>query len=661
MNFLIKKVCLFVLISISTNAAFSNVRLPKLVGNHMVLQRNTRLPIWGWADKGEIVTLSFLGKSYSAKPGPDGKWMVTLPAIPAGGPYEMTIKGKNTLTIQDILVGDVWLGSGQSNMEWNLSMTVNNYKEEIAKADFPQIRLFDVKNVIAIIPQQEMTSEGWKLCNPENIGGFSAVAYFFGRDLHRQYQVPIGLITSDWGGTPAEAWTSAAALKTLPDLKPFVEKIEKGAGTVTKDAQEYEAKLAAWQKEFGSQDRGNLPNGKTWADLDVDTSTWPQMNLPAIWEQPGILPDFDGVVWFRKELILTEAEAGKPLYLHLTTIDDDDITWFNGVQVGNTNGYNVVRNYSVPAHLVKAGRNLITVRVTDSGGGGGIYGNEGELLAEVGGKTLSLAGKWSYQTAFDVRTLPKRPAAMLDQNSPTALFNAMIAPLIPYAIKGAIWYQGESNTSRAYQYRTLFPTMINDWRKRWGYDFPFLFVQLAGYMKDKDQPADYEWAELREAQTKTLSLPNTGMALTIDIGDPDDIHPRNKQDVGKRLALVARKVAYSDNQVVYSGPTFESMTVDGSRIRLKFSNLGSGLLVNDKYGYVRGFAVAGADKKFVWVKGYQDGNEIVLYSEPNTTPVAVRYNWGNSPDGNLYNKEGLPAVPFRTDNWKGITEKSSDF
>jgi sialate O-acetylesterase len=246
---------------------------------------------------------------------------------------------------------------------------------------------------------------------------------------------------------------------------------------------------------------------------------------------------------------------------------------------------------------------------------------------------------------------------MFNQNAPTALFNAMIAPLIPYAIKGAIWYQGESNTPRAYQYRTLFPTMINDWRQRWGYDFPFLFVQLAGYMKDKAAPADYEWAELREAQTKTLSLPRTGMAVTIDVGDPADIHPRNKQDVGKRLALAARSVAYGDKQVVYSGPTFESMTIDGSRIRIKFNNLGSGLWVKDQYGYVRGFAVASADKKFVWAKGYQDGNEIVLYSEPNTTPVAVRYNWGNSPDGNLYNKEGLPAVPFRTDTWPGITEK----
>jgi len=656
MRFSVKNLLPIALIHFFTLTAQANVRLPKLVGDHMVLQRDTRLPIWGWADQGEKVTVAFRGKTYTAKPGTDGKWMVTLPSTPAGGPYEMTIKGKNVLTIRDILVGEVWLGSGQSNMEWNLSWTVNNYKQEIAQANFPQIRLFNVKDATSLTPRQEMESDGWKLCSPETIGSFSAVAYFFGRDLHQQYQVPVGLITSDWGGTPAEAWTSAATLKSLPDFRSYVENVEKNGANLEKDFREYKEQMAAWQKQYGTQDRGYPGNGKTWADADFDASSWPLMKLPALWEQPNILPDFDGVVWFRKVVTLTEADAGKPLTLNLAQIDDADTTWFNGEKVGSTNGYSISRKYTVPGNLVKAGRNVITVRVVDMGSGGGIYGNAKELSAEVGGKTISLAGDWSYQTAFDIRTMPKRPAASFDQNSPMALFNAMIAPLIPYAIKGAIWYQGESNAGRAYQYRSLFPAMISDWRQRWGYDFPFLFVQLAGYMKDKDEPADYEWAELREAQTQTLSLPNTGMAVSIDIGDPSDIHPRNKQDVGKRLALAARKVAYGEQQVTYAGPTFESMTVDGSRVRIQFKNLGSGLWIKDKYGYVKGFAVAGSDKKFTWAKAYQDGNEIVIYSEPTTTPVAVRYNWSNSPDGNIYNREGLPAVPFRTDNWPGITE-----
>ncbi len=655
MNYLKSVLSITACLCIFLISSYANVRLPKLVSDHMVLQRDSKLPVWGWADKGEKVTVTFQGKSYASKPGNDGKWMVILPAIPAGGPYQMTIKGKNTITIQDILVGDVWIGSGQSNMEWNLSWTVDNFKKEIAEANYPNIRLFDVKNAIALTPQPEFISDGWKLCSPESIGSFSAIAYFFGRDLYKQYNVPIGLVTTDWGGTPVEAWTSGAALKAFPEYKAAIEAEENEKSDLAQQQREYSEKRAAWEKEFASRDRGYQPDGKTWADTDANAGSWPTMDLPALWEQPDILPDYDGVVWFRKEINVPAAAAGKPLNLRLGMIDDADTTWFNGVKVGSTNGYNTQREYSVPGNLVKAGRNVITVRVLDTGGGGGIFGSTDEMNAGLGGTNLSLAGKWSYQTAFDIRTMPKAPAVAFNANSPATLYNAMIAPLIPYAIKGAIWYQGEGNAGRAYQYRELFPAMIKDWRQRWGYDFPFLFVQLANFMKDKDQPADYEWAELREAQTLTLSLPNTGMALAIDIGNPDDIHPRNKQDVGKRLALAARKVAYGDNEAIYSGPTFESMTIDGSRVRLKFKNIGSGLWVKDKYGYVRGFAVAGADKKFAWVKGYQEGNDIILYSEPTVTPVAIRYDWSNNPDGNLYNQEGLPAVPFRTDDWQGIT------
>ena len=639
--------------------ASGNVRLPKLVGDHMVLQRDVQLPIWGWADKGEAVKVTFRGKQYSAKPDATGKWTVTLPATAAGGPYDLTVQGKNTIRVQDILVGDVWLGSGQSNMEWNLASTVNNYQQEIANADFPKIRLFNVPDAIALQPQQEVSGDGWKLCSPATVAGFSAVAYFFGRALHQQYDVPIGLITTDWGGTPAEAWTSGAALRPFSAFASSLAAVEKEKATFAqqqREYQEYREKLAVWQRSFAVRDRGYLPNGKTWADLDVDVSTWPTMTLPGLWETSSVLPNYDGVVWFRKEITVAAADAGKPLTLYLGPIDDADTTWFNGVKVGTTNGYSTLRVYNVPGNLVKEGRNVIAIRVLDTGGGGGVYGNESKLQALIGYKSVSLAGKWSYQTAYDIRTLPQPPAFIFDQNAPTTLYNAMIAPLIPYAIKGAIWYQGESNTERAYQYRSLFPAMIKDWRQRWGYDFPFLFVQLANFMEDKEQPADYAWAELREAQTMALSLPHTGMAVAIDIGDIHDIHPRNKQDVGKRLALAARKVAYGETNVVYLGPTYESISVEGNRVRIKFKNLGSGLWIKDKYGYVRGFAVAGADKKFTWAKGYQEGDAIVVYSETVKSPIAIRYNWSNSPDGNVYNREGLPAGPFRTDDWPGITQ-----
>jgi sialate O-acetylesterase len=631
----------------------ADVRLPKLVGDNMVLQQNTRLPLWGWAAPGEKVTVSFQGQKLSAKAGKDGKWTVTLSPVPAGGPYQMTIQGKNTIQIKDILVGEVWLASGQSNMEWRLSSNVNNFKQEIANADFPQIRLIDVNNAVAFRPLTEMESDGWKVCSPQTAGGFSAVAYFFARDLHQRYKVPIGLVTSEWGGTPAEAWTSGPALKAFPEFGKQVAEMENDKSDLTKQITEYNLKREAWLKSVGDRDRGYMAGGKTWADADFDASAWKKMQLPSLWEDKNVLPDYDGVVWLRKELQVPADAAGKPITLHLASIDDTDSTSFNGRKVGSTTGYNVLRVYTVPGELVKAGRNVIAVRVVDTGGGGGIYGDEKELYASVGGKNIPLTGDWSYQAAVDVTDMPKAPFTSALQNSPATLFNAMIAPLIPYAIKGAIWYQGESNAGRAY--RTLFPAMIKDWRSRWGYDFPFLFVQLANYMKDKDQPADYEWAELREAQTMTLSLPNTGMAVTIDIGDPNDIHPLNKLDVGLRLAMAARKVAYGEKDAVYSGPTYASMTTEGGKVRVKFANTGSGLVVRDKYGYVRGFSVAGADKKFVWAKGYQDGNDLILYSDEVKNPVAVRYGWSNNPEGNIYNKEGLPAVPFRTDDWPGIT------
>ncbi len=636
------------------SSLFADVRLPELVGDNMVLQQNTKLPLWGWAAPGERVTVSFNGQQLSAKAGKDGKWTVTLAPVPAGGPFEMTIKGNNTINLRNILVGEVWLASGQSNMEWFLSSTVDNHVQEIAAANYPQIRLIDVRNTVAFRPKAEMESDGWKICSPETAGNFSAVAYFFARDLHQRYKVPVGLITSEWGGTPAEAWTSGEALKAFPEFSKQVAEMENDKSDLTKRIQEYNTQREAWLKAFGNRDRGYLPGGKTWADADFDAAGWPRMQLPGLWERAGGLPDYDGVVWYRKEIDVPADAAGKPLTLHLAVIDDADTTFFNGVQVGNTDSYNALRVYSVPAELVKAGRNVIAVRVVDTGGGGGIHGDAKEFYADMGGRQLPLAGEWQYQSAVDTRTMPRPPFTTALQNAPATLYNAMIAPLVPYAIKGVIWYQGESNAGRAYQYRTLFPAMIKDWRGRWGYDFPFLFVQLANYMHDKDQPADYEWAELREAQAMALSLPNTGMAVTIDIGNPDDIHPRNKQDVGLRLAAAAHKVAYGEKGV-HAGPTYQSMTVEGNKVRVKFANVGSGLVVKDKYGYVRGFAVAGADKKFVWARGYPDGNDLILYSDEVQTPVAVRYAWSNNPDGNVYNREGLPAVPFRTDDWPGVT------
>ncbi|WP_261990468.1 sialate O-acetylesterase [Hymenobacter sp. BT188] len=639
----------------------ATVRVPKLAGDHMVLQRDKPLQLWGWADAGEAVTVSFRGKTYPAKTGgPGGKWTVTLPAQPAGGPYEMTIKGKNTLQIKDILLGDVWLASGQSNMEWPLQQNVVNFKQEIAQANFPCIRLLNVQDATAAAPQVEFKSKGWQVCSPQTVGGFSAVAYFFGRDLHQQYKVPIGLISSEWGGTLAEAWISGAALRKFPEFAPQVAALESNMGPARQQA-DYQAALAAWKKSPASQDRGLTPGQLSWADPKFAATSWPSMQVPGLWEEQTDHPElntFDGIIWLRREVTLPTAAAGQPLSLSLAQIDDRDSTWFNGVLVGSTNGYTQPRRYTVPATAVRAGRNVLTVRVVDTGGGGGIWGKPEELYLKTATQTMPLTGSWQYQPAYDPASVPKNPFPGGTQNQPTMLYNAMIAPLVPYALKGVIWYQGESNAERAYQYRTLFPALIQDWRAQFGQpDLPFLFVQLASFGPQQDQPADYAWAELREAQMMTLAQPHTGMAVALDLGNPNDIHPLNKQDVGHRLALEARRVAYGDKSVVSSGPTYKSMKVEGNRIRLQFENVGSGLVLKDSSGpHLKGFAIAGADRKFVWAQGKLEGNTLVLYSDQVSKPVAVRYAWGNSPFVNLYNKENLPASSFRTDTWPGITE-----
>ena len=647
--------CLVQLLFISNLSA--EVRLPRLVGDHMVLQRGIPIPIWGWADVGEQVTVTFAGKRYAAKASADRKWTLALAEMPAGGPYTLTVQGKkNIISVQDILVGDVWVGSGQSNMEWHMHQLGNYVKPATETATFPAIRLIDVNDTIALVPQEDIRTKGWRVCSPQTVGDFSAVAFFFARGLYQQYRVPIGLVTADWGGTPIESWMSLPALKTFPEFVPKVKALESNpTGDKARLTAAFSQELADWQVTYTAGDRGILNHQAVWAAPDLATPDWPTMTLPTHWEKPGLLPGFDGVVWFRKELMVEAADAGKPLTLHLGRIDDVDSTWFNGQKIGGSSPWNAWRTYTVPGNQVKVGRNVIAIRVLDTGSDGGVRGTPEEMTATVGDKTVSLAGTWTYQIGVDTRGSPQAPGLIFTQNSLGSLFNGMIAPLIPYGIKGVIWYQGENNVDKAYQYRQEFPALIQDWRQRWGYAFPFLFVQLAAFMTDKDEPADYAWAELREAQTMTLSVPKTGMAVTTDIGDPTNIHPVNKQDVGRRLALEARRVAYNDPDVVSSGPAFRSMTVTGNQVRLQFSQVGGGLLVKDRYGYIKGFAVAGPDRRFRWAKAYQDGNELVLTADSVATPVAVRYNWGNSPDGNLYNREGLPAPPFRTDDWPGLT------
>jgi sialate O-acetylesterase len=622
----------------------------------MVLQRDSLVPIWGWTEPGGKVAVKVTGFSTqaasvksSARVTADdrGKWVAKLGPLPTGGPCELEITGPERVTLKNVMVGDVWLCSGQSNMEWYMSRT-KNAEQEIAAADHPNIRLFLVPRRPSLTPQAEVDSK-WQVCTPRTAEGFSAVAYFFGRHLNQEVKVPIGLIETAWSGTRCEAWTSAEAVEQMEDFAPAIAVLrehntdpERGAGLFRQEMQKW------WQtNDLGSAE------GQRWERPEFRPQGWKSMKLPQLWEAGG-LADFDGIVWFLKEIELPGDWAGKDLTLSLGPIDERDTTWFNGAQVGAMDVWNQPRNYKVPGRLVKTGRNVIAVRVVDTGGGGGIYGEPGLMWLTVAddatGKRVSLAGEWQYRETTPIGNLTPAPPEITDgPHYPSVLFNGMLRPVIPFAIKGVIWYQGEANATRGRQYRRLLPTMIRDWRARFGVgEFPFLIVQLANFMEVQPEPSDPPWAHLREAQLLTaLHVPNCGLAVTIDIGETNDIHPRNKQDVGHRLALAARGVAYGQ-EIVYSGPVYRSMTTDGRKARLTFDHVGSGLIARGG-GPLKGFAIAGADMKFVWAEAEIDGDTVLVWSDRTKTPVAVRYAWANNPVCNLYNKEGLPASPFRTD------------
>jgi sialate O-acetylesterase len=648
-----KLICYLFVILMLSNYTQAEIKLPKIFADGMVLQRDIAVPIWGWAAVGEKITVTFLGKRYTAKADKAGNWAVKLEPMKAGGAFEMTVqgKGKEVLTLKNIMVGEVWVCSGQSNMEWKMSWLP--YKDtEPALANFPQIRMFTVPKALSSKQEKDITGGSWQEAVGDNIKDFSAVAYFFGKDLHQQYKVPIGLINTSWGGTIAETWMSAGAAKQIPDFKATVEDLERNPDLVEKakrEAEELKKRLES--TENVSKETGVV--GKWWSE-SYNSDAWKEMKIPTAWENAG-LAGLDGVIWFKKDFILPEKYEGKTLILNLGTVDDSDDTYLNGELIGQTASYSDKRVYQMDVKKLKKGKNTITIRVKDTGGNGGLYGKPEALFVSFGEeRVIELAGNWKYQIDFAEKI---SFSGTTDPNRyPTLLFNAMIRPLVPYAIRGAIWYQGESNAGRAYQYRTVFADMIKDWRKQWAQgDFPFLFVQLANFMKFEDTPQESAWAELREAQTMTLSLTNTGMAVIIDIGEGADIHPKNKQDVGKRLALSARKVAYGEN-INYASPMFQSMQITENKATISFQNLGSGLMVKDRYGYVKGFAIAGEDKKFYWAKANLQGDKIIVYSENVPKPVAVRYAWANNPeDLNLFSKEGLPLCPFRTDDWQGIT------
>jgi sialate O-acetylesterase len=620
-----------------------------------VLQRGAKVPVWGWASPGTKITVTFGNQAKTAVAQADEKWMVRLGAMAVSAePRVMTVTssaGGEPITIQDVLVGDVWLCSGQSNMEMGIGAC--NATNDIAQANFPQLRLLTVPKLVATSPVQTIQCR-WLPCSPTTVtqgvwGGFSAAGFFFGRELHQQLNIPIGLIHSSWGGTVAEAWTSPEGLQPLVDFNQRLEQVASSSKGLKVD---YDAQYENWCRK---NDPGTIQG---WAKPELDTADWKTARMPQAFEQAG-LPDFDGIVWFRHSFELPATWAGQTLKLGLGPVDDVDTTFVNGTKVGQMNRYDLNRVYSVPPEVLKPGTNVVSVRVLDTGGAGGLVGAPEQMFLKPAAGTdpaLSLAGDWQMRDSAPLSKLPA-PPTVTDANNPnivTALYNGMIAPLLPFAIKGAIWYQGESNADRANQYRRLLPAMIGDWRRRFGVgDFPFYIVQLAAFQASQPQPRENDWAELREAQAMSASaVPRSGLAVAIDIGEANDIHPKNKAEVGRRLALCALAQTYG-KKVEFSGPWYKSMKTEGHCIRLNFAHVDGGLVA--KGGGLKGFAVAGEDHKFVWANAVIDGKQVVVSAPGVEQPVAVRYAWDINPVCDLFNQAGLPAVPFRTDDWPGVT------
>ncbi len=638
------QILIFLALLFSINST-GQVRLPKLISDGMVLQRGDSVKIWGWAAPGEEVRVDFICSHYQTRADVSGDWMVMLSPMQAGGPHTMKIEASNSITVSDILVGDVWLCSGQSNMELPVRRVRSLYEAEIAAAANNYIRSFTVpKNYVFKEPQMDLASGSWKTADPETVLDFSAAAWFFARDLYETCQIPVGLITSAFGGSPAEAWISEEGLKEFPDQYSELQRFKSDSLISTIEDSD-RTRIQEWYSKLQQADKGYSTPGKEWYNPELNTDDWKTVIIPGYWSATE-LKDINGAVWFRKEITVPAPAAGLAGKINLGRIVDADSAFLNGTFIGTVSYQYPPRRYTFPAGVLKEGNNILTVRVISNiGDGGFVPGKIYELTA--GDFRAGLEGEWKYKVGA---VMPPLKDQTFLGYKPGGLFNAMLAPLLNCRIKGILWYQGESNAGRPDEYRTLLPALIEDWRKNMGQgDLPFLLVQLPNFMEPDSLPSESNWALMREAQLQTLSVPNMGIAVTIDIGEWNDIHPLNKKDVGKRLALAARKVAYGDSAVVYSGPTYKSMRIKGRKIIITFDNTGSGLSAKGG-GTLKRFAIAGADMKFVWAKARIRRDRVIVKSREIKKPVAVRYAWADNPEGaNLYNREGLPASPFRTD------------
>ena len=631
------------------------LKLGSLFSDHMVLQQQAKADFWGQAAPGQQITISSTwSKPASAFAKADGKWKIKLPTPKAGGPYAVTIKtADSNIAIKDVLIGEVWLASGQSNMDiplkgWPPGDTIFSSKQEIARANYPNIRLLKVPFNISATPIDSIRGE-WLPASPETAGDFSATAYFYARKLYQELHVPIGIIQSSIGGTPAEAWTSKGYLAKLGDFDKKMEGLEKLQNSTEN-----------WFKKWPARE---LPKtDEQWKNISFtdlaaakpafDDSKWTTIQLPGRFDQLNG-GEFDGAMWLRKEFIVEDITAD--YILKIGAIDDMDATYINGKKIGGLAGQraaNAQREMVIPKSLIVKGKNVIAIRAIDTGGPGSISGQM--TISNNSGGDISIEGSWKSQViaeiyngkfyVYNLQTdISKRPdIAQLNSNSPTVLFNAMINPLIPYTIRGVIWYQGESNVGRAEQYKRLFPLMIEDWRDKWGYQFPFYYVQLAPFLYSAPDQKEQS-QKLRDAQRYALKLPKTGMVSTLDIGYLITAQPPYKQQVGDRLARFALANDYG-KKMVASGPLYKKVSASGNELIVEFEGVGTGLAASDKGLF--GFEIAGADKKYVVAQAKIVGNKVVVSSPSVGAPAYVRYAWSDSSAASLFNKEGLPASTF---------------
>jgi len=635
-NKLFFKILILFVGSLCISLVNAKIKLPTLVSDGMVLQRNQKLNIWGKADANEKVEVKFLNKNYKTLADQNGNWKIILPEQKAGGPYTMTI---NDITLKDIMIGEVWLASGQSNMELPMRRLTPLYSNEIKNANNQNIRFFTVPQKYNFkSPQTELDGGKWEATNPQTILNFSGVAYFFAKDVSEKEKVAVGIIHSSLGGSPIQAWMDENSLKKYPEYLDEAKKWQNDDLIKSTESNE-QALSKAWYTEL---DQSDLGLNQHWEKFDLNDSDWKTMIIPGSWEDKE--GSFDGSVWFRKEINLTKNQAGKAAFLNLGRIKDADVTYINGTKVGNVTYEYPPRWYDIPAGVLKEGKNVIAVRISNGSGKGQFIADKPYYL-EVDGQKIDLKSEWKYKIGAKVDRMA--PGQTFIRWKPTGLYNAMINPLINYNIKGALWYQGESNTGKPKEYSDLLTTMITDWRNKFNNkEMPFITVQLANFMESKPQPIESNWAELRDQQRKvSLQVPNAGLAVIIDVGEWNDIHPLDKKAVGDRLALQAMKLAYGKN-IVADGPVYQSMKVDRNKIVLTFK---SGTDDFAPVAELKGFAIKNADGNWSWAKAKIEGKTIVVWNDSVTNPVAVRYDWADNPDGNLKSKTGLPASPFTTE------------